>query len=96
MSELCPAFIMNGEEIVDVFYVPFEETPRGYAAIGDTKFSVSAVATHVIVEAPTGCYQWSYSFRPGDTLNINHGGGVPLQPCERMSSRTREDVTAQS
>jgi hypothetical protein len=87
MTEIFPAFVMNGEEIVDVFYIPHEERNGNWHPIGIIKFEPSGPSTHTVLETPLGCFQWNATTRSGEILSVTNGsGGVPLVPCQRVQS----------
>lgn len=93
--ESCPAFSMNNEEIVDVFYIPFEKLSNGnWAPAGITTFYPTGTSTHIVVELPVGCFQWNVRVNPGETVNVHPGnhGGYDLVPCQRVQARESVSV----
>lgn len=95
MSELCPVFVMNSEEIVDVFYVPLEENGYGgWSATSIINYKLTGESTHTIIETPIGCFEWRVPMRAGYDLNIypDGNGHITPVPCQRISSEVREHV----
>lgn len=90
--ETCPTFVMNGDEIVEVYYTDWQPNPSGQWCMVGQGFQVSAMGVdRVVLESPVGCFEWrvpryagSFSLQPGP------GGSIAPQPCRRRSASADE------
>jgi hypothetical protein len=91
--EQCPVFIMNGQAIVDVFYIPMRGEPlpgsqyKNWVPDGGSEFEVTGEADRAIIESPAGCYEMVALFMAGSLLRIGEGGGgTAFIRCRRLTS----------
>lgn len=97
-----PAFVMNGDEIVEVFYSKWREldpTVGKWGMAEPTAFDLRKEADRIVFELPHGCFVGHLSMGQG-TVSLDPTPGVrtslPLYQCQRPSSLVHEDVSQES
>lgn len=91
MTETCPIFFMDGDEILDVRFMEFTGTDDGVWKPHNLDLTVQGGANRMVVELPIGCFEADLiRTYPEDTLEIQFRerpgyGATPWRECNRAS-----------